>query len=335
MTGLRNAFATGGEGAASHFDDYVNNSSVEHSYSHDNAGPGIVLAHQSSNNVASYNVIARNGSIGLVVNGYSAGSSNITVLNNTIYGNKSYGMVAWKPVNGLTIKNNILVNNVGYGIGFSSTGITSYTVANNLAFGNTQGTTAYVSGATGTFVADPLFAAPASGDFSLQASSPAINAGLYLGAPYSAWLMKGTIWPSAVLLSDQGAAWDIGAFVYGPQSTTLLASSANPSGVAANVTFTATVTGSAPTGSVAFKADGTTLSGCSAVALPTGTANSKTATCSTASLSAGTTVSSAPTPVMPPTTVPPVPPCRRSSAARRRAPPASPVRPIRPPSVRT
>ena len=32
-------------------------------------------------------------------------------------------MQAWKPVNGLTIKNNILVNNAGYGIGFSATGI--------------------------------------------------------------------------------------------------------------------------------------------------------------------------------------------------------------------
>jgi hypothetical protein len=58
--------------------------------------------------------------------------------------------------------------------------------------------------------------------------------------------------------------------------------------VGANVTFTATVTGSAPTGTVVFKADGTTLSGCSAVALPTSTANSKIARCSTASLSAAT-----------------------------------------------
>ena len=78
----------------------------------------------------------------------SSGSSNIAVLNNTIYGNKNYGMVAWKPVSGLTIKNNIVVNNIGYGIEFSSTGITNYTVANNLVFGNTLGTTAYVSGAT-------------------------------------------------------------------------------------------------------------------------------------------------------------------------------------------
>ena len=67
------------------------------------------------------------------------------MVNNTIYGNKSYdGIAVWKPVNGLTIKNNIVVNNVTYGIGFSSTGITNYTVANNLIFGNTLGTTAYV-----------------------------------------------------------------------------------------------------------------------------------------------------------------------------------------------
>ena len=73
----------------------------------------------------------------------------------------------------------------------------------------------------------------------------------------------------------------------GAPTTTTLASSLNPSTVGANVTFTATVTGSAPTGSVGFTADGTTLSGCGAVALPTGSANAKTATCSTSSLTVG------------------------------------------------
>ena len=71
-------------------------------------------------------------------------------------------------------------------------------------------------------------------------------------------------------------------------TTTTLASSLNPSTTGTNVTFTAAVTGSAPTGSVAFSADGTTLTGCGAVALPTGTANAKSASCSTASLAAGT-----------------------------------------------
>jgi large repetitive protein len=74
----------------------------------------------------------------------------------------------------------------------------------------------------------------------------------------------------------------------GVGTTTILTSSGSPSLVGANVTFTATVNGSAPTGSVAFTADGTTLSGCGVVALPTGSANAKTATCSTASLVGGT-----------------------------------------------
>jgi hypothetical protein len=216
-TGLTDAFMGGGEGIGICFDDYTGNSSVEHSYSHDNAGAGLVLAHEASNNTASYNVIANNGSFGLVVNGAAVGANNINVFNNTIYGNKNYdGIAVWNTVNGLTIKNNIVANNVGYGIGFTSSGPTNYIVANNLIFGNTLAATDYVSGATGTITAGPAFVAPASGNFSLQASSPAINAGLNLGSPYQAGLAAGSSWPSGVLLVNQTLYWTIGAFVYIP-----------------------------------------------------------------------------------------------------------------------
>ena len=53
------------------------------------------------------------------------------------------------------------------------------------------------------------------------------------------------------------------------------------------MTFTATVTGSTPTGAVNFKDGATSLTGCSAVAL-TGTGNVRTATCSTSTLTGGT-----------------------------------------------
>lgn len=69
-------------------------------------------------------------------------------------------------------------------------------------------------------------------------------------------------------------------------TTTSLSSSLNPSTVGMTVTFTAMVTGNAPTGSVAFT-DGGGSFGCAAIAL-SGSGNTRTAQCSTSSLAAGT-----------------------------------------------
>ena len=69
-------------------------------------------------------------------------------------------------------------------------------------------------------------------------------------------------------------------------NTTALAGSANPSTFGQPVTFTATVTGQNPTGTVAFGADGAPLAGCASVAL-TGSGDSKTAACATAALGGG------------------------------------------------
>ena len=70
-------------------------------------------------------------------------------------------------------------------------------------------------------------------------------------------------------------------------STTTLASSANPASLGAMVTFTATVAGSSPTGTVGFTADGGSIAGCGAVALAAGFGSTRTATCSTAALTLG------------------------------------------------
>jgi serine protease len=69
-------------------------------------------------------------------------------------------------------------------------------------------------------------------------------------------------------------------------TTTTIASSLNPSVSGQSVTFTATVTGTAPTGTVGFTANSVTIPGCGAVAL-TGGGNSRTAQCSTAGLGVG------------------------------------------------
>ncbi len=71
-----------------------------------------------------------------------------------------------------------------------------------------------------------------------------------------------------------------------PTTTTMLTSSPNPSLVGATVTFTATVTGTNPSGSVNFTDGGASIATCAAVML-SGAGNIRTAACSTNSLSAG------------------------------------------------
>ncbi|MGI8894573.1 MAG: Ig-like domain repeat protein [Casimicrobiaceae bacterium] len=65
-----------------------------------------------------------------------------------------------------------------------------------------------------------------------------------------------------------------------------MTSSANPATSGVSVAFTATVTGTVPSGTVNFAVGGTSIAGCNAVAL-TGTGNTKTAGCSTNALLVG------------------------------------------------
>jgi hypothetical protein len=72
----------------------------------------------------------------------------------------------------------------------------------------------------------------------------------------------------------------------GPSSTSL-ASSANPAVAGSSIRFTATVTGTAPTGTVAFRDGGSVLAGCGSVALA-GSGNTRSSSCTTSSLAVGT-----------------------------------------------
>jgi hypothetical protein len=74
-------------------------------------------------------------------------------------------------------------------------------------------------------------------------------------------------------------AWTPGT-IPPPPPGTRLASSANPVRVGKAVTFTATVTGSNPTGTVRFTSNGSPISGCNPVGL-SGSGNARTAACMT------------------------------------------------------
>lgn len=216
VTGYINSSA-GSEGIGIVTDDFTSNSTITASYSHHNAGAGIVVAHQGSNNTATYNVVSYNGGSGIVVNGNAAGSNNLRILNNTIYGNASDGITAWQPIDHLSISNNIIAQNGGFGIGFSLSGITNSEAKTNIISGNTSGTTMAVPVQTGTINSDPLLSNPKAGNFALKgANSPAVNRGLNLGTSYQMGLSPSSKWPDQVSLLNQNRyrQWEIGAFVY-------------------------------------------------------------------------------------------------------------------------
>ena len=121
---------------------------------------------------------------------------------------------------------------------------------------------------------------------------PAAGQWVRLAVPAALVGLEGrTLNGMAFTLYDGRATWDhVGKTGGGSltPTTTTLASSGSPSVVGNSVTFTATVNGSAPVGSVAFTDGGSAITGCGAVPLPSGSASTKTVTCATSSLSAGT-----------------------------------------------
>ena len=105
------------------------------------------------------------------------------------------------------VYNNTIANNAGGAIDIISDSPNSI-LTNNIMFGNAAGVTNY--GATGTVLShnltsDPKFVNPGAFDFSLQAGSPAIDAGGTI--PQVPVDINGVARP-------QGSAFDIGAYEF-------------------------------------------------------------------------------------------------------------------------
>ena len=139
------------------------------------------------------------------------------------------------------------------------------------------------SGFTGGSGVGPY--ANASNDVSFQPPHPIALVALGGASPQQIAITPGCLATATFHLNGTGSvSGNCGSSPASPApTTTALASSANPAAVGALVTLTATVSGSAPTGTVNFKDSGTTIAGCAAV--PLGAA--RTAACSTSALVAG------------------------------------------------
>jgi Right handed beta helix region len=168
-------------------DSIIRNSRFEQSH-----GDGAVTMNHGANMQFYNNIVYNNDHGGLAGICYGAMTNNTQVYNNTFYGNggSAIATCAGGGVTNTVIKNNLFHNNVN---NIDDRGVGSV-FANNLC------------GSLGPHcevVGDPAFTDAAAGDFTLQASSAARNAGVTLTTFNTDRI--GTPRP-------QGSAWDIGAY---------------------------------------------------------------------------------------------------------------------------
>jgi hypothetical protein len=126
--------------------------------SHHNAESGIIFA-RGDNNLAYDKLVYANTEHGILVSLGDAENHDNKVYNNTAWGNGISGITVHPSANTAQVKNNIAYNN--------PTNILNQGVNSTLTTNRTT---------------DPSFADASSGDFSLVAGSPAINAGTVLSA---------------------------------------------------------------------------------------------------------------------------------------------------------
>jgi len=216
-----NGVASGVRGAGI-WCDYSNANTIRFNRIHDNLGPGGVHVEKSSNCVVTYNIVygelADHGpSVGrgitMSMDDGSADVSDNLIYNNTVYNCRElfvmYGAGSTKNISNNLIKNNIFLGGVdndffiytqgrasGNAFSYNCLGAEPIDVDWEGAAKTTYAAweTAY-GGTTHSVEADPLFTNAAGGDFTLQAGSPCIDAGVDLGTDYQMALAPGSTWP--------------------------------------------------------------------------------------------------------------------------------------------
>jgi hypothetical protein len=162
-----------------------------------------------------YNVI-HNTRYGIVSN--HMGNQNWQVFNNTIVDMDYDGISLYASAGGMEVRNNILYNG-------------GYNIQNGVESNNIFYKTPYFPGGQGSLNLDPQFVDKANGDYQLQASSPAINAGIDVGLT-SDFLRN---------IVPNGGGVDIGAFEYTPYVQTTATSTSASLTPTATLPLTATM----------------------------------------------------------------------------------------------
>ena len=192
---------------------------------------------------------------------YLYGANSAKIYNNTITGTDWGFRVDFESKNN-DIRNNIAVNSRQYGI-FVSDASTGNTFSNNLIWNSSESNYFGVSSGAGDINSDPKFTNSSGGNFSLQLSSPAIDAGTYIGTSYASGIASGSSWPSINTLNqdNNGNSWEMGAYVFNENvaPTVSITSPLSGATVSSSVTISAEASDNTGIAGVWFKLDGSNL----------------------------------------------------------------------------
>jgi PKD repeat protein len=252
----RNLVYSNGKGVASFagsgiwLDGPVSGAIIRYNNIYQNDGNGIRLEEGATNSEVYYNVVHDQRMNEIQLTNHSGPSNNNKIYNNVAYSSGTYktsgiAVGGSAGINDAKVYNNISVghtvfeldvtptadnsggghgnvyeyncfgpqsgNFIHYGPGWPDPG------SGNADFSTYDAWEAAYGGRTYSVEADPKLTNPATGDFTLQAASPCIDAGADLGPSYSAALMPNSSWPSNVLTGNQytaGQWWEIGAYLF-------------------------------------------------------------------------------------------------------------------------
>jgi parallel beta-helix repeat protein len=166
-------------------------------------GHGISLFAQNGS-VIRNNLVYKNAGAGISLS--DAGSftnTDVKIYNNTLYGNMIASSIG--VTNGVTLRNNLFINNGSGGNSWRSSDISSdYNLFAPERASFPEGTHSIIVNQT-----SGIMVGPAQGDFHLMPTSPAVDKGADLSVTGFATDLDGISRP-------QGTAWDMGAYEFGP-----------------------------------------------------------------------------------------------------------------------
>ncbi|MCC6198314.1 MAG: S8 family serine peptidase, partial [Burkholderiales bacterium] len=178
----------------------------------------------------------------------------------------------------------------GDGVGIVSTLNSGTTTANPsgyiyVGYQGTSMATPHLAGIASLMLSANSTLTPAQVLSTIQTTARAFPTGTGRDCTSDLGSVTGTIKYCGAGIVDAGAA--VAAVAGGPgATTTLISSSSHPAAAGALVTFTASVTGTSPTGTVTFRDGGVTIATCSAAPLA-GVGSTRTATCGISTLATG------------------------------------------------